>query len=95
LLLWKKKILIETKKIAIKQDNLSKHIKRLEVLSPNHGREATSALVKNMSQYFPIDDENKTMETLEEMLKSDKKFLHSLVSTLFIRIYLLYTFVYN
>jgi len=52
-------------------------------------------LVKNMSQYFPIDDKNKTMETLKEMLKSDKKFLHSLVSTLFIRIYLLYTFVYN
>jgi len=24
-------------------------------------------LVKNMSQYFPIDDENKTMETLEEI----------------------------
>lgn len=82
-----KKTLIQLHKISLKQTTQDQRLALLESHGINHGREETSgstALTKNMSEFFPIDEKQKTMETLEEKLKNNKKFFNCLVSIPFL-----------
>lgn len=73
-------------KISLKQNALDHKVASLQSHGMNLGREGTcgsTALIKSMSQYFPIDGKEKKIETIEEKLNSDKKFFHCNVSILF------------